>query len=155
MGESTTITHAILTIVAVVLASVFAVTVMSQLNTLLNSINIVVKNRSDVLRLGVTITYSYYNGTHVVLFIKNTGDTPYSKLDNIDVFLKSGGVVDYYSTSNADTVSIVEYGNANNVLEPSETVQIAINVAGKAYTLPIEVRVVLVNGYTATSVITE
>ncbi|MEM1843637.1 MAG: flagellin [Desulfurococcaceae archaeon] len=155
MGESTTITHALLTIVAVILASLFAVTIMGQLNYLANSISIAVKNRSDSFRLGVSIIYAYYNGSHVVLFLKNTGDLPYTRLDSIDIFVKDyANAVDYYSTGNPNVV-LVEYGTGKNVLEPSETVEVCIDVSGKSYVRPIEVRLVLVNGYTTTYVITE
>ncbi|MEM3927228.1 MAG: flagellin [Desulfurococcaceae archaeon] len=153
MGESTTITHALLTIVAVILASLFAVAVMGQLNSLVNSISVAIKSRSDTFRLSVNIIYAYYNGTHVMIYVKNTGDLPYSKLDGIDIFIKDyNGKVDHYMTGTSD-VEIVEYGVRNNVLEPSETIGLVINTNGRQYILPIEIRLILVNGYSTTYIV--
>lgn len=153
MGESTTIAHAILTIVAVVIASIFAVAVVSQLNSLINSLSVAVKSRSDFFRLNINIVYAYHNESHIVIFLKNTGDIPYSKLDSIDIFVKDyNGYVDYYTTSN-NNIRIVEHRYPNNILESSEVVELIIPVNRK-YTPPIEVRIVLVNGYTLAYVIT-
>jgi flagellar protein FlaG len=154
MGESTTITHAILTIVAVLMASVFAAAVLSQLNNVINYLSITIKNRSDTYRMSMTIVHALYDaGTNTVyIYLKNTGEVPYNDLANIDVFVRDyAGKVDYYKT-NSTKVEIVEYGVVNGVLEKGETVLLKIT-ASTAYTTPLEVKVVLSNGYSAMYII--
>jgi Archaebacterial flagellin. len=148
MGESTTITHAILTIVAVLMASVFAAAVLSQLNNVINYLSITIKNRSDTYRMSITIVHALYDTGNktIYIYLKNTGEAPYSDLANIDVFVKDyTGKVDYYRTGSTE-VEIVEYGAVGDVLEKGETVLIKIT-ASTAYTTPLEVKVVLSNGF--------
>ncbi|MEM4035503.1 MAG: hypothetical protein QXU97_02665 [Fervidicoccaceae archaeon] len=153
MGESTTIAHALLTIVAVILVSLFAMAVMGQLNLLVNSMNIAVKNKADTFRLSIDIIYAYYNGTHLVIYVKNTGDIPYNKLDYMDIFVRDySGKVEYY-VSGASYVVIVEYGVRTGVLEPSETIELVIDTDGRQYTPPIEIKLALVNGYATSYVV--
>ncbi|MEM4749108.1 MAG: flagellin, partial [Thermosphaera sp.] len=80
MGESTTITHAILTIVAILMASLFAAAVIGQLNSVLNVISISMKSKSDSYRLSITIVHaSIDKETGIIyLYAKNTGDVSYS-----------------------------------------------------------------------------
>ncbi|NPA98145.1 MAG: flagellin, partial [Crenarchaeota archaeon] len=107
---STTISQALLTIVAISLAVALAVAVMSQLSNILNSISIAVNHRSEALRMVITITNAYYDPVshNFHIFVKNTGDVPYSDLDNIDVYLGNAtGALDYYNIS---TANITEYG---------------------------------------------
>ncbi|MEL9908606.1 MAG: flagellin [Desulfurococcus sp.] len=154
MGESTTITHALLTIVAVLMASIFAAAVIGQLNSVINTISISIKNKSDTYRMSIAIIYAYYDASinNVTIFVKNTGDVPYSKLDNIDIFITDyNGVIDYYSSGNQTRVTLTELGSLNNVLEPGETLRIDISVS-RSYVSPIEIRIVLVNGYSTTYV---
>lgn len=154
MGESTTITHALLTIVAVLMASIFAAAVIGQLNSVINTISISIKNKSDTYRMSIAIIYAYYDQSagRVTIFIKNTGDVPYSKLDSIDIFITDNtGVVDYYSSRDSSKVSLTELGAVNNILEPGETLRIDVATT-RSYIAPIEVRIVLVNGYSTTYV---
>ncbi|AFL66371.1 flagellin [Desulfurococcus amylolyticus] len=154
MGESTTITHALLTIVAVLMASIFAAAVIGQLNSVINTISISIKNKSDTYRMSIAIIYAYYDTSinNVTIFVKNTGDVSYSKLDNIDIFITDySGAIDYYSSGNQARVTLTELGSPNNILEPGETLRIDISVL-RSYVSPLEIRIVLVNGYSTTYV---
>lgn len=153
MGESTTITHAILTIVAVLMASLFAAAVLSQLNNVINSLSATIKNKSDTYRMSIIIIYALYdkNTNSLYIYLKNTGEVPYSDLDNIDVFVKDyTGRVDYYKSSQATKQ---EYGNVNNILEKGETMLLNITTV-TTYTPPLEVKVVFSNGYSVTYTVT-
>lgn len=119
---------------------------MSQINVLVNSMNISLKNRVDAFRLEVNIVYAFHNDTHIVIYVKNTGDSPYSLLNDIDIFIKDySGTVDYFNIRDPNVVHR-ELKNENDVLEPSETLEIVIS-ANKAYIPPIEIRLILANGY--------
>ncbi|MEM0059949.1 MAG: flagellin [Desulfurococcaceae archaeon] len=149
MGESTTITHAILTIVAILMASVFATAVLSQLNNVINSLSITLKNRSDTYRMSITIIHALYDRNQglIYIYVKNTGEVPYSDLDNIDVFISDySGSTDYYKPG---AENITEYGSIQGVFEKGETILILIQ-ARRTYTPPLEIKLVLSNGYKAT-----
>lgn len=149
MGESATITHAILTIVAILMASVFATAVLSQLNNIINSLSITMKNRSDTYRMSITVVHASYDRNQGVIYIyvKNTGEVPYSDLDNIDLFVSDyAGATDYYKPRSENTT---EYGDIRGVFEKGETVLIQIQ-AVRTYTPPLEIKLVLSNGYKAT-----
>ncbi|MEM0378259.1 MAG: flagellin [Thermosphaera sp.] len=151
MGESTTITHAILTIVAILMASLFAAAVIGQLNSVLNVISISMKSKSDSYRLSITIVHaSIDKETGIIyLYAKNTGDVSYSDLVNIDfIITDSDGKTLYYSTrqTSPESVEITEYGSQQGVFEKGETVLFKIKIE-TAYKLPLEVKMVLSNGY--------
>ena len=149
MGVSTTISHALLTIVAITLAVSLAIAVLSQLSTILNTMSVSVKHRSDSLRTIITITNAYYDSVNSEfhIFVKNIGDIPYSDLENIDVYIGSAdGALDLYNVS---TNNITEYDVVDGVLTPGETIEIVIR-ASKTYESPYEVKVVFSNGVSET-----
>uniref|UniRef100_A0A7C2BLG6 Flagellin n=1 Tax=Thermosphaera aggregans TaxID=54254 RepID=A0A7C2BLG6_9CREN len=148
MGESTTITHAILTIVAVLMASLFAAVVIGQINTVLNVISTSIKTKSDSYRLSVTIIHASLDkqANTLYLYAKNTGDVVYSDLENIDFIVTDyAGKTFYFSTRNG-IVQVVEYGTQDRVFEKGETVLFQITLP-EYYTPPLEVKMVLSSGY--------
>jgi len=158
MGVSTTITHAILTIAAIIMASLFVVGVISQLNTVLNTINIVIKTRSDTYRTSISIIYAYYDSNQgkIYIYIKNTGELSYSELNkSIDIFIiDANNVVNYYNLYQelqSGGATIIEYGEKDNILKPRETAEIIL-LAKRTYTKPIEIKITLSNGYTTSYV---
>ncbi len=158
MGVSTTITHAILTIAAVIMASLFVVGVISQLNTVMNTINIAIKTRSDTYRTSISIIYAYYDDSQnkIYIYIKNTGEIPYSDLNkSMDIFIvDANNTVDYYnlySELQAGNANLTEYDKQDNILKPRETAEIVL-LARKTYAKPIEIRITFSNGYTASYV---
>ncbi|WP_448578551.1 flagellin [Thermosphaera sp.] len=148
MGESATITHAILTIVAVLMASLFAAVVIGQINTVLNVISTSIKTKSDSYRLSVTIIHASLDkqANTIYLYAKNTGDVVYSDLENIDFIVTDyAGKTFYFSTRNG-IVQVVEYGTQDRVFEKGETVLFQITLP-EYYTPPLEVKMVLSSGY--------
>jgi flagellar protein FlaG len=157
MGESTTITHAILTIAAILIASLFASVIIGQLNTLFNSISISIKNRSEFYRLSISIVHASIDKVNNIVYIyaKNTGDVVYGDLNNIDFIVTDySGKTSYYSTNPNATnrVNYVEYGSQPGVFEKGETVLFTIQLTD-SYTLPLEVKLVLSSGYSTSYVV--
>lgn len=152
MGESTTITHAILTIAAILMASTFVTVILSQVNSISNALSIALKNKSDALRTSIVIIHALYveNENLIYIYVKNTGEIPFSDLDNIDVILTDHvGSVDYYRVKRE---YIIEYGDIRGVLEKGETILIILQ-ARRPYTPPLELKLVLSNGYKVTYVV--
>jgi len=157
MGESATITHAILTIAAVLMASLFASVVIGQLNTLFNTISISIRSRYESYRLSVSIIHATIDkeSSIIYIYVKNTGDVAYSDLNNIDVIITDyNGKTMYYSTrlDSQHRVNYIEYGSQPGVLERGETVLLTIQLI-ESYTLPLEIKLVLSNGYSTTYVV--
>jgi flagellar protein FlaG len=148
MGESTTITHAILTIVAVLMASLFAAVVIGQLNTVLNVISTSIKSKSDSYRLSITIIHASMDrqANTLYLYAKNTGDVVYSDLSNIDFIVTDYAGKTFFFSTRTGAVHVEEYGSKNGVFEKGETVLFQITLSG-SYTPPLEVKMVLSNGY--------
>jgi flagellar protein FlaG len=158
MGVSTTLTHAILTIAAVIMASLFVIGIIGQLNTVMNTINIAIKTRSDTYRTSISIIYAYYDDTNnkIYIYIKNTGEIPYSGLNkSIDIFIvDANNVVDYYNLHSellVGNATLTEYDAQDNILKPRETAEIILS-AKKIYAKPLEIKLTFSNGYTASYV---
>jgi len=137
-----------LTIVAVLMASLFAAVVIGQINTVLNVISTSIKTKSDSYRLSVTIIHASLDkqANTLYLYAKNTGDVVYSDLENIDFIVTDyAGKTFYFSTRNG-IVQVVEYGTQDRVFEKGETVLFQITLP-EYYTPPLEVKMVLSSGY--------
>lgn len=148
MGVSTTLSHALLTIVAISLAVTLAITVMSQLSNVLNTMSTSINYRSEALRTVITVTNAYYDSTSSKfhIFLKNIGDIPYSDFDNIDVYLSSvSGNLVYFNISSQN---ITEYERKDNIWTPGETIEIIIDASqtSQTFTPPYIVKIVLSNG---------
>jgi len=148
MGESTTITHAMLTIAAILMASLFVTVIIGQLNSFLNSVTISMKTRSDLYRLSVAIVHASLDRQSNVIYVyaKNTGDVVYSDLNNVDFIVTDNNGKTFYFSTRLNNVTVVEYGPQGGVFERGETVLFKITLSGD-YAPPLEVKIVLSNGY--------
>ncbi len=151
MGESTTITHAILTIAAVIMASLFVTVVIGQLNSLLNSISTSVKHRSDSYRTNVIIVHASLDKqtNTIYIYAKNIGDLVYSDLGNVDFIVTDYNGKTFYFSTRIGTVNVEEYGSQTGIFERGETILFKITLSD-TYTSPLEVKLVLSNGYSTT-----
>jgi flagellar protein FlaG len=151
MGESTTITHAVLTIAAILMASLFVTVVIGQLNSTLNSISITMKTRSDLYRLSVAIVHASLDKqtNTIYVYAKNTGDVAYSDLGNVDFIVTDYNGRTFYLSTRLGNVTVKEYGSQPGVFEKGETVLFELALSG-TYTSPLEVKLVLSNGYSTT-----
>ena len=158
MGESTTITHALLTIVAISIAASFALVVVSRTSLLSNTISQLVYSKSQDLKVRVILTYMYKaSDTEYVVYAKNVGDSDLTGYEYIDVsFGTYGGELKLYTyntSGGAGHWSVVEYGAVSGVGEKGETIELHIYTSA-AVEPPYHVRLVLPSGLAAEEVFT-
>ncbi|PNV78654.1 MAG: hypothetical protein C0179_08570 [Fervidicoccus sp.] len=106
MGESTTITHAILTIAAVTIASIFAFVMLTKISALNSSVSQMIYSNVNSMESSVTIIDFYYSSQNqsFIVFVKNTGsmDISPSFSSMTDVYLGTygqGSVLYTYASS--------------------------------------------------------
>ena len=153
MGESTVITHALLTIVAVTVASTLAGVVIFNLSDLGNSISGLVKMGSEKIKTSVIIAYVSVNTSSTPyvynIYAKNVGSSHTTNIDLIDIFLGTyGSTLDYYkygTQGSVGTWNYTEIGNNDGVWDPGETLILHV-YSDKLYQSPIEVVLVLPQG---------
>ncbi|AFH42914.1 flagellar protein FlaG [Fervidicoccus fontis] len=91
MGESTTITHALLTIAAITIASIFAFVMISKISAINSSITQMISSNVNNMESSITIIDFFYNssGGSFVIYVKNVGtsDISLSALQNTDVYI--------------------------------------------------------------------
>jgi len=109
------------------------------------------RTASNFYRLSVTIVHASLDRQSGLIYVyaKNTGEVAYSDLGNVDFIVTDySGKTSYFSTR-LGNVTVVEYGSQQGVLEKGETVlfKIALSGALETYTPPLEVKMVLSNGY--------
>ncbi|MEM3970957.1 MAG: hypothetical protein QW736_07030, partial [Fervidicoccaceae archaeon] len=80
MGESTTITHALLTIAAITIASIFAFVMLTKISALNSSISQIIYSNVNNMENSITIIDFYYNSSNqsFVVYVKNTGNADIS-----------------------------------------------------------------------------
>ncbi|MCE4604834.1 MAG: flagellin [Aeropyrum sp.] len=138
MGESTVIAHALLTIVAITMASVFAGVVIFGSYDIGNSIQALYNSMADRMRTDIVIAYISFDPATLTYYVyaKNTGSSPINSLDTTTIFFgPEGGVLDFYTydpNGTTGTWYYVEHGTQNQVWEVGEVLEIVI-VAGKDY----------------------
>lgn len=151
MGESTVIAHALLTIVAITMASIFAGVVIFGSYDIGNAIQGMYKSLADRMRTEVVIAYISFNSANNTysIYVKNVGPSPISSLDAINVFLgPEGGTLDFYTYDPAGSQGswyYVEHGQANGVWESGEMLEIVV-VSGQSYGNVVRVVIVLPTG---------
>lgn len=95
MGESTTITHALLTIAAITIASIFAFVMLTKISTLNSSISQMIYSNVNGMESSITIIDFYYDSQNqsFVVFVKNTGSMDISPTfaSMTDVYLGTYG----------------------------------------------------------------
>jgi len=106
LGESTTITHALLTIAAVTIASIFAFVMLTKISALNSSISQMIYSNVNSMESSITIIDFYYSPLNqsFVVFVKNTGSMDISPTfaNMTDVYLGTYGqglTLFTYSTS--------------------------------------------------------
>jgi flagellar protein FlaG len=151
MGESTTITHAMLTIVALVLAAVFAVAVMGRLGYLQSTLSDLVRIKTDQVQTNVKIITGFYNSTEgaYIVYLKNLGpkDIPFSVFNNTDIYLGpyGGNVLLYvYGNGSTGTWTASDIGG-DNIWNAGETAIIKV-YTGVEYSSSVYIKVVLPSG---------
>ena len=158
MGESTTITHALLTIVAISIAASFALIVISRASLLSSTISQMVYSKSQEMRIQITVTYMYNNSsTEYIVFAKNTGTSSLTGFSLIDVYFGTFGeelkLYTYNQSGGAGHWNVTEYGSTQGVWEKGETIEIHIYTS-QPVDPPYYVKIVLPFGSGAEEVFT-
>ncbi len=158
MGESTTITHALLTIVAISIAASFALVVMSRTSLLSSTISQMVYSKSQEMRIQITVTYMYNNSsTEYIVFAKNIGSSSLTGFDLVDIYFGTFGgelkLYTYNQSGGAGHWNATEYGSTPGVWEKGETIEIHIYTS-QPVDPPYHVKIVLPFGTGAEEVFT-
>jgi len=160
MGESTAIVHAILTIVGVILASIFAAYVIGRMGYVNSVLSNVINSKLEELQTNIKIVAGFYNQTQgeYVIYVKNVGGIEISETDlynRSEVYIGPyNGYPRMFLISNvtsSTTASIVDL-DGNKVWSPGETIVIKVpyNTTGLG---AVEVKVVLPSGAYAEEVL--
>ncbi len=153
MGASTTITHAILMIAAVIIASIFAFTVILKTSTLTSSISQIIFSEQSAFKTQLTITDIEYSSSKgcFEIYVKNTGysDITEDLIEKMDVYLGGeGDGLDLYVYSSTPTLGQWNYTETlynDNSWNVGETIIIhAYN--STEIKPPYHVKIVLPNG---------
>jgi archaellum component FlaG (FlaF/FlaG flagellin family) len=133
MGFSLTITHIIMVIGAVVLASAFVACAMYTGNAVQSEFNQGVTDAKTTIDTQIDIVYATANtsGDPVyALYVKNTGKLPLSDFTYLDVYVGTYGEATLYSYSASATSGSGKFSvsdaNGDGVWEPRETATIYV-----------------------------
>lgn len=159
MGESTVITHALLTIVAVTMASTLAGVVIFSLSDLGNSVSGLVRMGAERVKTEVLIAYISLDASNTPytydIYVKNVGSSRIADIGLMDVFLGSyGSALDYYQYSpqgGSGTWNYTEVGDGDDVWDPGETLIIHV-YTDTIYQSPVEAVIVTPQGVRASTV---
>ncbi len=160
MGESTAIVHAILTIVGVIMASIFAAYIISRMGYVNSVLSNVLNNKLQELQTNIKIITGFYNASsgYYVIYVKNVGSTEISERDlynRSEVYIGPyNGYPKMYLISNvasSKTATLVDLNN-DGVWSPGETIilKVPYNATGIN---AVEVKVVLPSGSYAEEVL--
>ncbi len=158
MGESTTVAHALLTIVAITLATTFGVAMLGRLGYIQSAIADFFKIKTNMLRTNIRIITGFYNETEgmYVIYVKNVGavNIPLSELNKTDVYLGPyGGEIKlyYYGNGTLGTWTASDV-NKDGSWESGETLIIKVNT-GARISESVYVKIVLPSGASDEAVI--
>lgn len=134
MGFSLTLSHIIMVIASVCLASLFSVYAFYTGNLIQNELAQNVNNYKTTVNIRLEIVYATINNTttppHFVLYAKNIGNLPVSDFAFLDVYVGEYGKAQLYTYSeNASPGSgyfTITTANGNSVWEPRETAVIKV-----------------------------
>lgn len=132
MGFSVTLSHIIMVIASVCLASLFSAYAFYAGNLVQNELAQNVNNYKIMVNIRLEIVYATLNATttppHFVIYAKNTGNLPFSDFTSLDVYVGEYGKAQLYTyseTANLGTFKI-STADGDNVWEPRETAVIRV-----------------------------
>ncbi len=138
MGFSVTLTHIIMVIAAVILASIFTAGAFYVGNIVQNEMTQGVSNFKGTVDTQVDIVYATVNTTsppNFVIYAKNTGNLPISDFTYLDVYVGNYGSAQLYTynpTANAGSGNFsITVSNGNGIWEPLETATIYVYPSGE------------------------
>ncbi len=160
MGESTAIVHAILTIVGVIMASIFAAYVISRMGYVNSVLSNVLNNKLEELQTNIKIVAGFYNQTQgeYVIYVKNVGSVEISEkslYNRSEVYIGPyNGYPRMYVISNvaSSSTATIDDLDGDNIWSPGETLVIYVPYNATGLTA-VEVKVVLPSGASAEEVL--
>jgi archaellum component FlaG (FlaF/FlaG flagellin family) len=153
MGFSLTITHIIMVIGAVVLASAFVACAMYTGNVVQSEFSQGVKEAKNTIDTQIDIVYATANTTGdqvYAIYVKNTGKLPLSDFTYLDVYVGAYGEANLFSysasaSSGSGKFSISD-ANGDGVWEPRETATIYAYPTGAIQNALLEAKIVPSSG---------
>lgn len=145
---ATSVSTAIITVAGIVVASMIAVAVISQMGFVDASLRSAARSAAMAIRTSIDIVGAAQNGTYFVLYVKNTGSVPISAEDlrRTDVYLDSECARLYvYNTSGYWVWNYTET-EPDNLWKPGETLVFRVYNGTALGDFPLCARVVLPNG---------
>jgi len=138
MGFSVTLTHIIMVIASVILASTFTACAFYAGNVVQNELNQGVSNVKSTVDIQLDIVYATVNTTsppNFVIYAKNTGNLPINDFTYLDIYAGTYGNAQLYTydlTANAGSgkFTIID-SNGNGIWEPRETATIYVYPTGE------------------------
>ena len=145
---STVISTAIIVIAGVLMASIFAIAVISQVGAIDSTFKSLSRNALDKMKTSIDIVYLTVNDTYFVVYVKNTGQRSISinELYSTDIYFGNGTKVKLY-TYGTSGLNIWNYTEtiSDNTWGTGETLIIRIynstSIEGPYY-----IKIVLPNG---------
>lgn len=153
MGSSTVIAHGLLTIVGVILATVFGAFIVTRINYVNNALSTILNSKLQELQVDVKIITGFYNSSEsmYVIYVKNVGtlNIPLSQLyGKTELYLSTYDGQNHFvvlsSDSEASKSFIVEL-DKDGVWSSGETLVIKLSFQNKP-SEPLKVRLVLPSG---------
>ena len=153
MGSSTVIVHGLLTIVGVILATIFGAFVVTRINYVNNALSLILNSKLQELQVDVKIVTGFYNSTEYmyVIYVKNVGtlDISLSQLyGRTELYLNTYDGQNYFfvlsDEGSANEAHVEELDN-DGVWGSGETILIKLFFQSKP-SEPIKVKLVLPSG---------
>ena len=145
---SAVVSTAILVIAGVLMASIFAVAIISQAGAIDSAFKLASQNALDKMKTSIDIIYLTVNGSYFVAYVKNVGQKSISasELNMTDVYLGNDTTLKLYVYGRTGT-DIWNYTETvdDGVWEPGETIVMRI-YNSTALEGPYYIKVVLPNG---------
>jgi len=149
MGFSLTITHIIMVIGAVILASAFVACALYTGNVVQNEFTQGVKDAKTTVDTQTDIVYATANTTGspmYVIYAKNTGKLPLSDYTFLDVYVGTYGQAQLYSYDAAASAASGKFSltdaNGNGIWEPRETATLYVYPTGAIEGSMLEAKIV-------------
>ncbi len=159
MGASLVVTHAILTIASVIMASILAAVTLHKVSELCNVVSQVGKQESLRFLRSIKVVYAAVinnsNVANAVVYVKNVGNVPIEieELKDADVYFGRYGHANYYLWGGGPVGWDFEEFDNDQLWRPGETIKINV-YSEEAYIRAVYYfKIVLIDGTSAEEVI--
>ncbi|MEM0473874.1 MAG: hypothetical protein QXS11_01110 [Zestosphaera sp.] len=153
MGSSAVIVHGLLTIVGVILATVFGAFIVTRINYVNNALSSILNSKLQELQVDVKIITGFYNSSEstYVIYVKNVGtlNIPLSQLyGRTELYLSTYDGQNYFfvlSSESETSKSLILELERDGIWSSGETIIIKLSFQNKP-SEPVKVKLVLPSG---------